>query len=95
MAIVSSLLKQERGIATVFAVRRLSVASMDFLATLVVFSSLSAVAKTQVGLNISSTSLPVSYNPIILEGGPNEECAATKSREIALNTIYQYNQDIR
>ena len=56
MTIVSSLLKQECGIATVFAVYRLSVASMDFLATLVVFSSLSAVAKTQVGLNISSTS---------------------------------------
>ena len=65
---------------------------MDFLATLVVFSALSVVANTQLAVNIS---LPVSYNPIILEGGPNGECAATKNREMALNTIYQYNQDIR
>ena len=63
---------------------------MDFLATLIVFSSLSAVAKTQVALNIS---LPISYNPIILEGGPNGECAPEINRETALNTIYQYNQD--
>ena len=62
---------------------------MDFLATLVVFSTLSVVAKTQVALNISS---PVTYNTTILEGGRNGGCPATEDSEEARNTI---NQDVR
>ena len=62
---------------------------MDFLATLVVFSALSVVAKTQVALNISS---PVTYNTTILEGGRNGGCPATEDSEVARNTI---NQDVR
>lgn len=62
---------------------------MDFLATLVVFSALSALANTQVTLNISS---PVIYNTTILEGGPNGGCPAAVDSEVARNTI---NQDIR
>ena len=62
---------------------------MDFLATLFVFSALSAVANTQVVFNTSS---PVTYNVTILEGGPNGGCPAPDDRQAARNTI---NQDIR
>ena len=59
---------------------------MDFLATLLVFCALSAVANTQVA---SNTSFPVTYNTTILEGGRNGRCPAT---EVVRNTI---NQDVR
>ena len=66
---------------------------MDFLATLVVFSALSVVAKTQVALNISS---PVTYNTTILEGGQNGGCPATEDSEVARNTINQdFHQQLR
>ena len=63
--------------------------TMEFLASLIVFSALSAVANTQVVLNASS---PVTYNVTILEGGPNGGCPAPDDRQAARNTI---NQDIR
>ena len=62
--------------------------TMEFLASLIVFSALSAVANTQVVLNASS---PVTYNVTILEGGPNGGCPAPEDRQAARNTI---NQDI-
>ena len=62
---------------------------MDFLATLLVFCALSAVANTQVAPN---TSFPVTYNATILEGGRNGGCPAPEDSEVARNTI---NQDVR
>ena len=59
---------------------------MEFLATLFVFSALSAAANTQVVLNTSSL---VSYNATILEGGPNGGCPALEDRQAARNTINQ------